>query len=50
MTILCTNLDRKGLALYLGERLYDRLREDSVLISFNWESQRGKKPKVVSLK
>jgi len=41
-TILLTNLDRAGLKTYLGERAFDRLRETSVWVSFDWESFRPK--------
>lgn len=41
-TILLTNLDRKGLAEYIGQRAFDRLRENGIWVAFEWESYRGK--------
>lgn len=41
--ILLTNLGKDGLAEYLTERSFDRLRENGVWVSFDWESFRGKK-------
>jgi DNA replication protein DnaC len=50
ITVICTNLDRKALAAYLGERIFDRLREDSIWVPFTWESYRGAKAgKVASI-
>lgn len=40
-TILVTNLTQKELAKYVGERVYDRLKEDGIWVSFNWPSARG---------
>lgn len=40
-TILLTNLDRKGLAEYIGQRAFDRLREGGIWVPFDWESYRG---------
>lgn len=42
-TILLTNLDKAGFAEYLGERSFDRLREQGMWIAFAWESYRVKK-------
>lgn len=39
-TILLTNQDAEGLKGYLGERTFDRLRETSKLVPFQWESYR----------
>ncbi|WP_170935948.1 ATP-binding protein [Pandoraea sp. PE-S2R-1] len=42
-TILLSNLPPKEVEQYLGERVYDRLREDGGrAIVFDWESERGK--------
>jgi DNA replication protein DnaC len=41
-TILLTNLNAKGLKEFLGDRSYDRLRENGMWVTFDWESQRGK--------
>lgn len=42
-TILMSNLTPKEVEQYLGERVYDRLREDGgQAIVFDWESERGK--------
>lgn len=41
-TIFLSNQDLNGIKSYLGERIYDRLREDgSQYISFTWDSYRG---------
>lgn len=41
-TILLSNLDVQGVKGYLGERVFDRLREDGgQVVVFNWESHRG---------
>ncbi|MBC3919193.1 ATP-binding protein [Undibacterium sp. CY18W] len=40
-TMLITNQNRHGLRQFLGDRSFDRLRENSVWQSFNWTSQRG---------
>lgn len=42
-TILLTNLDRKGLAEYVGQRAFDRLRENGIWVPFDWDSHRGRK-------
>lgn len=42
-TILLTNLDKDGLKNYLGERSFDRLRENGIWIAFSWPSYRVKK-------
>lgn len=40
-TILMSNLPRDEVSAYLGERVFDRLREDGgEFISFTWESHR----------
>lgn len=39
-TIILTNQDVKGLQDYIGERTFDRLREVSRLVTFDWESYR----------
>lgn len=40
-TLLLTNLDLTGVRAYLGERVYDRLREDGgEVVVFDWESHR----------
>lgn len=41
-TILLTNLGKPGLRDFLGDRSYDRLREDGIWTVFDWESQRPK--------
>lgn len=41
--ILLTNLGKDGLSEYLTERSFDRLRENGIWVSFDWESYRGKK-------
>lgn len=43
-TILLTNLDRKGFAEYVGQRAFDRLRENGLWVAFDWDSYRGRKP------
>lgn len=41
-SIFLSNKDLDGIKAYLGERIYDRLREDgSEYISFTWDSYRG---------
>ncbi|WP_176785867.1 ATP-binding protein [Propionivibrio dicarboxylicus] len=40
-TLLISNLDRNGVAEALGERVFDRLREDAGrVVAFDWESAR----------
>lgn len=39
-TILLTNLNRDGLSQFIGERAFDRLREDGIWVAFDWESHR----------
>lgn len=39
-TILLTNLDHKSMQAAIGDRLFDRLRETSRWVQFNWESYR----------
>lgn len=41
-TILLTNLDKKGLADYIGQRAFDRLREGGIWVAFDWDSHRGR--------
>ena len=42
-TLLLSNLDVEDVKVYLGERIFDRLREDGgEAIAFDWESHRGK--------
>jgi DNA replication protein DnaC len=43
-TIIISNLDIEGIKQYLGERAFDRLREDGgKYIPFTWDSYRGTK-------
>ena len=43
-TIILSNLAKDELVAFLGERVFDRLREDGgKMIGFTWESYRGKK-------
>lgn len=42
-TIVISNLNRQGLQDALGERMFDRLREDGSVIVFDWSSHRGNK-------
>jgi DNA replication protein DnaC len=43
-TIIISNLDIDGIKQYLGERAFDRLREDGgKYIPFTWDSYRGRK-------
>lgn len=43
-TVLISNLDLAGIKSCIGERSYDRLREDGgKVVAFNWESHRGVK-------
>jgi len=42
-TILLSNLSKDDVCTFLGERIYDRLREDGgTVVVFDWESYRGK--------
>lgn len=42
-TVLISNLDTDGIKGCIGERSYDRLRQDGgKMIAFDWESERGK--------
>jgi len=42
-TLLLSNLDLNGVRAYLGERVFDRLREDAgELVAFGWDSWRGR--------
>lgn len=43
-TILLTNLNAKGMREFLGDRSYDRLRENGLWVTFDWESQRKTSP------
>jgi DNA replication protein DnaC len=41
-TLLLSNLTAQEVKLFLGERIYDRLKEDGgQCVSFDWESYRG---------
>lgn len=40
--IMLTNLGKKGLCEYVGERSFDRLREDGIWVPFDWPSYRVK--------
>ena len=43
-TLLLSNLDLDGVRSYLGERVFDRLREDAgEMVAFGWDSWRGRK-------
>lgn len=42
-TILLTNLGKAGMREFIGERSFDRLREDGIWVAFDWDSHRGKK-------
>lgn len=42
-TILLTNLGTKGMKEFIGDRSYDRLREDGIWVTFDWDSYRGSK-------
>ena len=43
-TVLISNLDLAGIKSCIGERSYDRLREDGgKVVAFNWDSHRGAK-------
>lgn len=43
-TVLISNLDLAGIKSCIGERSYDRLRDDGgKVVAFNWESHRGAK-------
>lgn len=39
-TVLLTNLDRTGFKTFVGERVYDRLRETAQWVAFDWVSYR----------
>ncbi len=42
-TLLLSNFDLAGVRAYLGERIFDRLREDGgEVVPFDWESHRGR--------
>jgi len=42
-TVLISNLDTDGIKNCIGERSYDRLRQDGgKVVAFDWESERGK--------
>lgn len=42
-TLLLSNLDADGVRAFLGERIFDRMREDGCeVVVFDWESHRGK--------
>ena len=40
-TVLLTNQGKAGLKEYLGDRAFDRLREDGRWVAFEWDSYRG---------
>lgn len=40
--VVLTNLDRAGLAAFIGQRAYDRLREAGTWVPFDWDSYRGR--------
>lgn len=40
-TMILTNQNVPGLKEFLGERSYDRLRENCIFVKFDWESGRG---------
>lgn len=40
-TILLTNQDRDGFKSFVGDRVFDRLRETSRWVAFDWPSYRG---------
>lgn len=42
-TILLTNQNAKGFSEFVGERVYDRLREVSTWVTFDWPSHRPQK-------
>ncbi len=41
-TILLTNLNKAGMKSFLGDRSFDRLRENGIWVMFDWESSRNK--------
>lgn len=41
-TLILTNLGRKDLAEFVGQRAYDRMREGGVWVPFDWDSYRGR--------
>ena len=42
-TLFLTNLNTKGFSEFITERSYDRLKECSTWVTFNWESHRQAK-------
>lgn len=40
-TILLTNQNKAGMKQFLGDRSFDRLRENGLWVTFDWQSQRG---------
>ena len=42
-TVILTNLGVEGFKEFIGERVFDRLRDTSKWVSFDWESNRGAK-------
>lgn len=42
-TIILTNQGLEGFKEFVGDRVFDRLRDTSKWVSFDWESYRGKK-------
>ncbi len=48
-SLLISNLGLDDVRAYLGERVFDRLREDGgEAVAFGWESYRGRAPEVVA--
>lgn len=46
-TVLVSNLDIQGIKTCIGERCYDRLKEDGgTVVAFDWESHRGSVPPI----
>lgn len=41
-TILLTNQNKAGMKAFLGDRSFDRLREEGRWVTFDWESHRGR--------
>ena len=42
-TILLTNQNSSGLKQFLGERSFDRVKEECIWVTFLWASHRGKR-------
>lgn len=47
-TIIITNQDREGLKTFVGERIFDRFRETSRWVAFDWPSYRASARKAVA--